>query len=61
MSELNQSFKNLNEEIRLNNSNILATQEVMICCFNSSTARIHRVGIVSGVMPEFMFIKVNKI
>ena len=36
------------------------TQEVLICYFNSSTARIHRVDSVSKIMPAFMSIKVIK-
>ena len=40
------------EETRSDKSKILATLEVLISCFNYSTARTHRVDSVSEVMPE---------
>ena len=61
ISEFNINCENSIEETWSDKTKILATQEVMISCFNYSTARTHRVGSVSEVMPESMFMKVTKI
>ena len=61
ISEFNINFKNSIEETQSDKSKILATQEIVISCFNSSTVGTHRVDSVFEVMPEFMFIKRTKI